>query len=159
VVEAVTPSSVQVIVAVPVASAEAIPWGLTLTIFVSDEDQQADGGVAILPLLSVAEAVSCSVPPTVRKTNCGTTANEVTCGSGGGGGGLAAPHPLRRLKLLIEIRTNKDFFIASPQDCIRETRARFVSSRRHLLRCRLGVADRVEETAELPQAQRPETAV
>src|SRR5260370_34120911 len=83
-------------VAVPVASAEAIPWGLTLTILVSDEHQQADGGGVILPSLSFAEARSCSVPPTVRKMNCGTTAREVAVGGGGRGGGvLAAQQPVR----------------------------------------------------------------
>ncbi len=115
VVEAVTPASVQVIVAVPVASAEAIPWVLTLTIFMSDEDQQVEGGVAILPSLSVAEAVSCSMPPTVRKINCGTTASEETCG---GGGVLAAPQAARSHKLERKSKNNRDFFMTSPQICI-----------------------------------------
>lgn len=104
------------IVAVPVVSAEAIPSGLTLTIFVSDEDQQADGGVAILPSLSVTEAVSCSVPPTVTKMNCGTTASEETRGGGGGGGGaeLAPPQPARSQKLQGKSKNKRDFFMIAP---------------------------------------------
>jgi hypothetical protein len=76
-VDPVTPASV-LIVAIPGTRAEAIPWESILTIFVSDEDQQSNGGVPALPSLSVAEAVSCSVLPTVRKMNCGVTATEET---------------------------------------------------------------------------------
>ena len=87
-----------------------------MTIFVSDEDQQADGGVAILPSLSVAEAVSCSVPPTVAKMNCGATASEETRGGGGGGGGaeLALPQPARSRKLQRKSKNKRDFFMIAP---------------------------------------------
>ena len=39
--------------------------------------------------------------------------------------GPPPPHALRRPKLQIEVRSHRDFFIMSIQDCIRYARARF----------------------------------
>src|SRR4029077_13271297 len=62
----------------------------------------------------------CSWPDWVQ-----TTVDVLTQARGGPVTGPPPPHALRRPKLQIEVRSHRDFFIMSIQDCIRYTRARF----------------------------------
>ncbi len=51
----------------------------------------------------------------------------VTAGVGGGSAELALPQPARSRKLESESKNSRNFFMTSPQGCIRDTRVRFVS--------------------------------
>jgi hypothetical protein len=68
------------------------------------------------------------VPPTCVETD-GREMTMLKSEAGSGGGGEEAQHPLTKHKPQIAIKHDKDFFLAPPQDWLRQARARIVRNR------------------------------